>query len=700
MSLKSIIIGISAVVFLSFGSLFGSVDPAEKEKAILDSVLKFLELLHIQPKDINDEFSKTLHKTYLESLDPGKRFLLAAEIEQLNRFELLIDDQINERSFDYFDASIKIINDGISRGKTYFDEVINDDLDLSVKDYIEMDYDKRAWASDEDELRQVWLKSIKYDVLGKLDQKLEDQETDTTITTKLSFEELKAEAVKETKKSYDDWFKRLDQVRRSDRFENYINSITHIFDPHTDYYNPKEKEDFDIRMGGKLTGIGARLSPEGDYIRVVSIIPGGPAWKGKDLEVDDVIYSVQQEDQEIPMEIQGMRMDDVVSKIRGDVGTEVTLKVKGSDGTFRFISIVREEVIIDEGFARSVILDLPDVADNIGYILLPKFYSSFEGKEGNSCSKDVAIEIEKLKRENVNGIILDLRNNGGGSLQDVISMSGLFIEDGPIVQVQDRVRKAHVYKDKDADVKYDGPLIVMVNQHSASASEILAAALQDYERAVIVGSNSTFGKGTVQRFENLDKYIRGYDDVKPLGQLKITMQKFYRVNGGSTQLNGVESDIVLPDAYTYLDSGEKEYEFPIGWSEIEAVEYDQNVFELDQMDDLVAKSQERINSNETFQLIDENAKRLKESRESNTFPLAYDEFKAFLDQREEQAEQFKDIMKDKIDNLSITNLEEDLEKINSDESRKARNDDWVKNLSKDVYVEEVLHIMKDLQAKA
>ncbi len=700
MNLKSIIIAISAVLFFSFGSMFGNADPVEKEKAILDSVLKFLELLHIQPKDINDEFSKTLHKSYLESLDPGKRFLMASEIEQLNQFELLLDDQINERTFDYFNTSIELIEKGIDRGVKFFDEAIQGEIDITTKEYIEMDYDKRTWMTSEEELKSVWLKSIKYDVLGKLDQKIEDQEADTTLTEKLSFDELKSEAVKETKKTYEDWFKRLDKVRRSDRFENYINSITHIFDPHTDYYNPKEKEDFDIRMGGKLTGIGARLSPEGDYIKVVSIIPGGPAWKGKDLEVDDVIYSVRQEDQEEAMEIQGMRMDDVVSKIRGDVGTEVTLKVKSSDGTFRFISIVREEVIIDEGFARSVILDLPDVADNIGYILLPKFYSSFEGKEGNSCSKDVAIEIEKLKRQNVSGIILDLRNNGGGSLQDVISMSGLFIEDGPIVQVQDRVRKAHVYKDKDEDVKYDGPLIVMVNQHSASASEILAAALQDYERAVIVGSNSTFGKGTVQRFENLDKYIRGYDDVKPLGQLKITMQKFYRVNGGSTQLNGVESDIVLPDAYSYIESGEKEYEFPIGWSEIDAVDYDQSVFELDQIDDLVAKSQMRISSNETFQLIDENAKRLKESRENNTFPLAYEEFKAFLDEREEQAKQFKDIMKDEIKDLNITNLDEDLEKINSDESRKARNDDWVKNLSKDVYVEEVLHIMKDLQAKA
>ncbi len=700
MKLKSIIIAITAGIFLAAGSLFPQADPVEKEKAILDSVLKFLELLHIEPRDINDAFSKTLHQEYLDNLDPGKRFLLQSEIDQLNAFETQIDDQINNRTFDYFNLSISLLENGIDRAEGYFNEIIDNEIDLSEEEYIEMDYEKRVWATDDLGLVDIWEKSLKYDILGKLDQKIEDQEADTTLTEKLSFDELKAEAIKDTRKTYEDWFKRLDKVRRSDRYENYINSITHIFDPHSDYYNPKEKEDFDIRMGGKLTGIGARLSPEGDYIKVVSIIPGGPAWKGKELKVDDVIYSVKQEEEELPMDIQGMRMDDVVSKIRGDVGTKVTLKVKSDDGSFSNITIERDEVIIDEGFARSVILDLPGVSDNIGYILLPRFYSTFEGKEGNSCAVDVAKEIEKLKEQNVNGIILDLRNNGGGSLQDVITMSGLFIEDGPIVQVQDRVKKARVYKDRDPEVKYNGPMIVMVNQHSASASEILAAALQDYKRAVIVGSDATFGKGTVQRFENLDRYIKGYEDVKPLGQLKITMQKFYRVNGGSTQLNGVNADIVLPDAYSYIESGEKEYDHPIEWSEIEAVEFDQGVFRVENIDELVQKSKERIASNETFQLIDENAMRLKETRESNTFPLEYESYKAFLDQREEQAERFKDIMDDKIENLMIRNLDVDLEYIDLDESRQARNEDWIKNLNKDVYVEEALHIMKDLLAKA
>ncbi len=699
MKLRSIILGVLAVSLFAFNTIVNNADPKEKESAILDAVIKYLEILHFDPKDIDDTFSEQLHYSYIKNLDSGKRFLLQSEIDQLAASKLLLDDQIVSRTFEYFNLSVDLINTAIDRGEKMLNELIEEGININDEGTLQMDYDKRPWATNEDDLRLKWRQTIQYDLVGKLQQKIKDQEKDTSLTEMKTVEELQVDAIADTKKTYDDWFKRLKKVRRSDRFENYINSITHLYDPHTDYYNPKEKEDFDIRMGGKLEGIGARLTPDGDYIKVSSLIPGGPAWKGKELEVNDVIYSVRQENEEIAMEIQGMMMDDVVSKIRGDKGTKVTLQVKSADGSFKYVTIERDEVIIDEGFARSAILDIPDVSDNIGYILLPKFYSSFEGKMGNSCSKDIAKEIEKLKTENVNGIILDLRNNGGGSLQDVISMSGLFIEEGPIVQVKARERDAYVYSDKDASVQYDGPLIVMVNQFSASASEILAAALQDYKRAVIIGSPATFGKGTVQRFENLDKYIQGNNNLKPLGQIKLTMQKFYRINGGSTQLNGVNPDIVLPDPYKYLEAGEKEYDTPLAWTEIDAVDYNQDVFQIRSIDALRNSSLKRIENNSTFQLIEENAKRLKKNKDENTVPIDFNSYQSFVSEKELESKKFEDMMESDIDHLVIKNLNEDIEYINSDESRQARNEDWLKNMQKDVYIEEAMHIMKDLKEK-
>jgi len=372
------------------------------------------------------------------------------------------------------------------------------------------------------------------------------------------------------------------------------------------------------------------------------------------------------------------------------------LTVKGVDGAVRVVEIERDEVIIDEGFAKSLILGDTDGVNNIGYIKLPRFYDSFEGKVGNSCAKDVAAEIEKLKENNVNGIILDLRNNGGGSLRDVVKMSGLFIEDGPIVQVKPREKKAYLYEDKDDEVQYNGPVIVMVNEFSASASEILAAALQDYKRAIIVGSKSTFGKGTVQRFVDLDEAFRGDDKFKPLGNLKISMQKFYRVNGGSTQLKGVVPDIILPDNYHYIETGEKDYDFAMDWSEIDNVDYDQDVYVINDMDYYVNNSATRIADDENFKLILENAKRLKAMRDDSNYPLDLEQYSAKMNERKESAKKYENLFEDNIETLVINNLPQDESGLLEDESKKARNDEWIKGVQKDFYLEETLHIMEDM----
>lgn len=654
-------------------------------------------------------------------MDPGKRFLLQSEVDQLSIYKDKIDDQIKLKQFDLFEASIETIESSRKRAREIYEEVIKGDIDDIDESFVELDRDKRQFLSSRAELKTLWAQLIKHDYNNRLKSELLDQEEkeekndekmndisgdkvnmeaeemkdDKEMEPAKTEAEIKAEITEKIEESYTDWFKRLDQDKRSDRFEVFVNTVTHIFDPHTDYYNPKEKQDFDIRMGGKLEGIGARLQTDGDYTKVSSIIPGGPAWKGKQLEVDDLITGVKQKGADA-VDITGMRLDDVVAQIRGKKGTVVILTVKKVDGSLVDIEIERDEVIIDEGFARSLILDIPDVIENVGYIKLPRFYSSFEKEDGNSCAKDVAVEVEKLKDQNVNGIILDLRNNGGGSLQDVVDMSGLFIEEGPIVQVKPRNKPAYVYEDSDPESRYDGPMIVMVNKFSASASEILAAALQDYERAIIVGSTSTFGKGTVQRFIDLDKAVRDQHDLKPLGNLKITMQKFYRVNGGSTQLKGVEPDIIFPDNYHFIETGEKDYDHALEWSEIKPVDYEQDVYTVPEVSTLAKKSQLRMGQDDDFKQVLDNAQRLKDNRDQSKYPLDFMAYSEFIDNRDDEADKFDGLFERTVDALKMHNLAVDTSYISSDESRTARNEDWLENVSKDFYLEETMYILGDM----
>jgi carboxyl-terminal processing protease len=390
-----------------------------------------------------------------------------------------------------------------------------------------------------------------------------------------------------------------------------------------------------------------------------------------------------------------MHLDDVVSMIRGKKGTKVTLEVKSADGIEKTIEIIRDEVMLDEGLVRSAIIENPGRVDRVGYIDLPRFYADFENPDGRSCSEDVALELEKLKKQKVEGIILDLRDNSGGSLNDVVQMSGLFIKEGPIVQVKGRLQDAQVYRDKDPEVRYTGPLIVLVNAYSASASEILAAALQDYGRAIIVGSASTFGKGTVQRFYSLDRELRTPSPEGPLGDLKLTVQKFYRINGGSTQLKGVIPDIILPDRFSYVETGEKELEYPMAWTEISPVEYEQDIADLSPKDVIRKKSAARIAQSPSFKLVDDNAHRVKELRDQSVFPLHLEKYRSLTKAQEEEANKYKDIFP-KTEGIKVYNHPEDLAYIQVDSSRIGRNEDWLNNIQKDGYLDEALWIMRDM----
>jgi|TARA_B110000483_G_scaffold66179_1_gene82851 carboxyl-terminal processing protease len=702
----------SVIAFLAFINPFNF---EEREAMILTGVMKFMDQVHYNPKIINDELSVVIFDEYIEVLDSRKRFLTQEEVDELAQFRDKIDDQIKIKTFEMFEMSNELIEKGIQRGQRIYASIDVSALDLTSNDKVNLDYENRERPKNEKALKKYWEQLITYDIISKVETKIdkqvkklqammlvppaidtaaEDSEKEPYVEKKR--DELVAEAIEDHTKNYKKWFKRLNKQRRSDRFEQYLNAITHQSDPHTTYFNPKKRDDFNINMGGKLEGIGARLQADDDFIKIVSIVPGGPIWKTKKVEAEDLIIAIQQEGEDEVLNLYGMRLDDVVSKIRGKKGTVITLTIRKKDGSEILLAIERDEVITEETLAKSLIIDKVGSIENIGYIKLPKFYSSFEKKGGNSCAKDVASEIEKLKTVNVNGIILDLRNNTGGSLNDVVEMSGLFIKEGPIVQVKPRTRDAYVHLDKNPDVLYDGPLMILVNKYSASASEIIAAAMQDYKRAVIVGSTSTYGKGTVQRFYDLDRAFKGAEDYKPLGSLKMTTQKFFRVNGGSTQLIGVTPDIVLPDNYQYMDVGEKEYDHAMKWTEIDAVEYSQDVALLDHIDEVAATSKKRVDKNDKFTKVLANAERIKKYRDNSTYSLNIDQFIEEMDQREEDSEQYKDLYDTDIASLKISNLEVDMDNINFDESKQARNQDWLDGMKKDFYLEEALSIMKDM----
>jgi carboxyl-terminal processing protease len=673
----------------------GTVPPEDAPSVILQTMLRTLSHYHYQPTEIDDAFSERVYTEYLNSVDGPRLFFTQEDVAALDQYRLLIDDQSKEGQYTFYEATQRRLDAALDKTQGWYEEILAEPFDLDAPGtFLDRD-EKSGWAADDAELRQYWHDYLKRDVLNQIVNKREEMERDTTDATYPTLPEMEEEFRGKLLDRYRGWYKRMREMKPSIKRGQYLNAMTAVFDPHTSYFRPKDKESFDIRFSGQLEGIGATLQTDDEYTKVTSIVVGGPAWKGKDLKEDDLIMGVRQEDQTDYVDVKGMPLEDVVDKIRGKKGTLVELKVKKPDGAVEEIEIERDVIIIDETYAKSLIIEEEAQDHRVGYIYLPSFYANFQDRNGRFSAKDVEQELKKLKEQDVDGIILDLRNNGGGSLRDVVDMTGFFIPEGPVVQVAGRGNKPEILRDKDRRVQYDGPLVVLVNQYSASASEILAAALQDYGRAVIVGSTSTFGKGTVQRFVDLDDAIRGFDEVKPLGTAKLTTQKFYRINGGSTQLRGVTPDIVLPDSRSLLQTGEKEQNAPLAWTEIAPADYGQDIYRIRNLDLLKQRSAERVDRNETFGRIEENAKRVKRQRDRDRFPLALTDFEELQRANRSEAEMYDDLFDDVV-NPGVLNLQVDLEPILADESKSARNEDFKQSVKKDVYIREAVNIVEDL----
>ncbi len=696
-----IVAGLAA--FFSFRYAVDEEVDSSRSKLIIQMISNALEQNHFAAKDINDSFSQKVYNRFLERMDYDKRFLTQEDIDALSKYEFRLDDEINNGTTEFYTDFIKIYNKGIDKSEEYCKEILEKSFNFSKKGTYTASNEDLAYPKNEKERKARWHDYLKYRTLAKYVDLKDNQEKrvadkDTSLKEIKSEKELEIEARESISKSMDYFFKRVRKLDSEDKLTLYINSITNTQDPHTDYLPPQDKERFDEMMSGSFFGIGARLQDKEGRITIVEVIAGSPCWKQGDLKAGDEIIKVAQGSEE-PVDIQGYDINDAVKIIRGPKDTEVRLTVKKVSGAIQEIPIIRGKVLIEETFARSAIIN-SEVGSKIGYIYLPDFYADFNNSSGRRCAEDVAIEVMKLKRAKVDGIILDLRYNGGGSLNDVISMAGLFIDEGPIVQVRTSHSAPATLKDRQAGTLYDGPLAIMINHSSASASEIMAAAMQDYKRAIIVGTTS-FGKGTVQKILSLDDYMRFVDKLaaknnkEPLGSLKLTIQKFYRANGGSTQLRGVTPDIIFPDPYEHLDMGERKDKAALAWDEIPAADYKiaSNPVPARKLAEL---SYERINNNETFKLIKDNALRIKEQDQNKTYSLNEDDYRERIKEGNDIADRLKELEEESV-KLSIVNPKEDLPKVNLDSNTTSKNEKWLEALSKDIYLAETVNILNDMQ---
>ena len=666
----------------------------DKDKLLLDLITYVLEKGHYHPKDINDDFSVKVFEDFIDGLDPTKRYFLESDIKEFEQYKYQIDDQIKNTDITFFNVVYNRLMSRMKDARVIYKEVLAEPFNYNVNESIDIDYKKQFFVNSRKDLKERWRKQLKYATLGNYDSKISKGDSADNASAKKAInpKDAEKESRADTEKTLDEFFDFVAELDRKDWFVQYINTIVEEFDPHTFYFAPDEKEKFDTRMSGKFEGIGARLQKKQEGVKIVEIISGGPVWRDKQIEVGDEILKVGQ-DGATPVSIIEMRLDDAIKLIKGPKGTVVDLTMRKVDGTIEVISITRDVVEIEETFAKSA--NVIKGNQKFGIINLPQFYVSFDDYEGErNAASDVAKEVERLKEEGAEGLILDLRDNGGGSLKTVVEMAGLFIKNGPIVQVRSNDNEREVHDDIDDRIQWDGPLVILVNELSASASEILAAAMQDYKRAVVIGSKQTFGKGTVQNVIPLDRIVRS-NEHGDLGAIKLTTQKFYRINGGSTQLEGVKSDIVVPDKYSYIDLGERDQQNPLAWDKISPAEYTPWDGYID-YEGTIVNSKKRMAANPQIKLIEENAKWLKEQQDETVVSLNFNDYKSDEAKNLEKSKYFKTLSAYD-SKLTFQSLKYEESLFTQDSILREKRNRWHEDLAKDVYVEEAVNVLQDLK---
>lgn len=695
--LPIVIVMVITGVFIAFNTMGKTnADPPTKYEKIMRLIGEMLSEGHYSPKDINDDFSKKVFNKYFEELDGEKNIFLQQDINALSKYATKIDDELKGAPVTFFLEVNKIYNKRIEEAALIYKEILSKPFDFTVKEMVSTDPSKMKFASSEAERREAWRKRLKYVVLQRYVDQLDARESNKGKEG--AIDKTDAELEKESREkilvSMDRTFDRYrTKFTEEEKFSVFVNTIAELMDPHTEFMAPVDKRSFDEMLSGSFFGIGAQLSYDEGNIKIASVLPGGPAKKSGEVEVGDVIVKVSQ-GKENGVELAGYAVEDAVKIIRGKEGTPVTLTLRKKDGTLKNLTLIRAKIVQDESYVRSAVIN--EGTSKIGYIYLPDFYANFnDPSDPHRSSVDVAEEVKKLKAEKVDGIVLDLRNNGGGALYDVIQIAGLFIDQGPVVQVKDRGnRQPEVMRDKNSGVLYDGPLAVMVNEFSASASEILAAAIQDYGRGIVIGSTSTYGKGTVQRSYGLDPASNFMNTNAELGSLKLTLQKYYRVNGGSVQLKGVVPDIVIPDYYEYLKFREKDNPNALPYDEIDRAKYQlfQPGFSFETVKNL---ANARIGNDSVFTLIKQ-ATNILAKQDDKTYPLEIGQFRQEQKVTRDAVKRIEKLIKlDQAMNISF--LKQDEQRYVSEDSAKTeRYKNWLTNVSKDRYVDEAVKVIHDM----
>ena len=687
---------ISVIIFFELSA--NKFDDPNKDKLLVELVSVVLDRLHYDPKIIDDDFSKSVYDDYIKAIDPQKRFLLKSDIENFDQYKLLIDDQIKSSSIDFFNLTYETLMLRVDEVESFYIDILDNPFDFNIDEDLNTDFEQLDYAVGLNDKISIWRKRLKLSTLdGFATKKIVQEEKgsiDDSENELKSDVELEIESRNAILENLKDFFNFNDDLERKDWFSIYLNSIVNQFDPHTVYLAPQAKDVFDQNISGRFQGIGARLLKKNQQVEIAEIIIGGPVWRDKLLNVGDLILGVSQNPDEEPVDISIMKLSDAVDLIKGEKGTKVYLMVKRVDGGIEQVEITRDIVELEETYAKSSLIY--QESKKFGFITLPSFYIDFNDYGQRNAASDIKKEILKLKNENVNGIIMDLRGNGGGSLKTAVDITGFFIDKGPVVQVKSIGGRKEVLKDTDPSVIWDGPLVILVNEFSASASEILAAALQDYNRAIIIGSKQTYGKGTVQNVLSLNQFISG-NTYGELGFIKLTTDKFYRISGGSTQLEGVKSDIVLPNRYSYVDIGERDLENPLSWDQINSANYSPLNKQL-YYDKSLENSKNRISKNEFFNIINEQAKWVKEQQDDNIVSLNYDSYKIDMDNNKKESEKFKKIQDFK-SNYKFEWLRDN--RIMGDEIPDEiieRRNRWIDDLKKDLYVDEAVNILSDLSS--
>jgi len=672
-------------------------DNSNKDKLLIEIIKYVLEKYHYNSIEINDEFSEKMFDAYIELLDSQKKYFLSSDIREFKKYKLKLDNQLIDYDLSFFNLSYDRLMQRISEVEEFYPTLLEIPFDFSKKEAINLDFENISFPKNNIERKDRWRKQFKYTALEIYDLKISDQKSNLKKNNDFESktdEEIIQESIELVEKNIINLFDLMGDLQRKDWFSTYLNSFVIQLDPHTYYFKPEDKERFDMTISGKFNGIGARLSKEEGGIKIVDIILGGPLWRDKKIEIGDEIIKVGEKNNK-PVDVIGMRLEDAIKLIKGPKDSEVRLTIRKSiDGEIRVIPVIRDEIKLEETYAKSTLIKKNN--KNYGLISLPKFYVDFDNYKNRNCASDVKKEIIKLKEQGIEGLILDLRNNGGGSLQTVIDMTGLFIKEGPVVQVKSFGDRKQVVYDKDPSIFWDGPLVVLVNQMSASASEILAAALQDYDRAVIVGSSQSFGKGTVQNVIDLNRFLS--NSQFDLGALKITTDIFYRINGESVQVDGVKSDITVPNRLSFIPIGENDEKNPLQWDQIGSANYKKwdGYFNLD---DVIKSGNENIEKSKYAILVKENAKWIASKQKPKSLTLNYLDYKKAQNDDKNYLSRFDEIKeyKNNLEFEFIANNEVLIE--NSEEILESRNR-WRKFLQSDFQLNEGLKVLDNLKSKA